>query len=81
MDKVDEEYLKEILEHGSGASDPDKIKAHDVSVKDEGLSMDELQVSYLCRGGLGTWRMASVALLKSLRILLRYFSYLYLVFL
>ena len=48
MDKVDEEYLKEILEHGSGASDPDKIKAHDVSVKDEGLSMDKLQVCAVC---------------------------------
>ena len=44
MDKVDEEYLKEILEHGSGSSESEKIKAHDVSVKDEGLSMDALQV-------------------------------------
>ena len=48
MDKVDEEYLKEILQHGSSSSrgnGPLQSRAHDVSVKDDGITLDNIKVS------------------------------------
>ena len=47
MDKVDEEYLKEILQHGSSSSasgsEPLQSRAHDVSVKDDGVTLENIK--------------------------------------
>lgn len=47
MDKVDEEYLKEILQHGSSSStsgsEPLQSRAHDVRVKDDGVTLENIK--------------------------------------
>ena len=47
MDKVDQEYLNELLQTG-GTTEQDKTI--DVKVKDDGISIDEIQVRDCIKG-------------------------------
>ena len=54
MDKVDQEYLNELLQTG-GTTEQDKTI--DVKVKDDGISIDEIQVRDCIKGEIASCDM------------------------